>query len=222
MNAPHIQESGLNRSEAVLAGLLHALGKGVYQTKLVKLTYLLDEANYRLRGQTMTGFEYVRDNYGPNAEDNWIVRQLDELTGAGLIRMRQVRTTQGPAYLYKIDPCCDPSSLPLSSDDWGEIHATVHKYGNLNTKQVVRVSKDTAPMCGAQRYGALEFTQDSPLTAEEVDADPFWQETLAAIADQSDRISLDDLRSQSANSLSLDSDSPARRTPRSGERSGHL
>ena len=51
-------------------------------------------------------------------------------------------------------------------------------------------------MCGAQQYGTLVFTQDPPLTSEEVDADPFWQETLVAISSHSDRISMDDLRSQ--------------------------
>ncbi len=195
-NAPIIQESALSRPGAVLAGLLHALGKGVYRTKLVKLTYLLDEASYRLRGQTMTGFQYMWDNYGPNAEDNRIVRELDQMARAGVITMRRVMETPGPAYLYKIGPCCGPATLPLSSDDWVEIHTTVHKYGKLTTKQVVKASKATAPMCGARQYGALVFTQDPPLTPEEVDADPFWQETLAAIDNQSDRISLDALRSQ--------------------------
>ena len=198
MNAPPIQESALNRPEAVLAGLLHALGRGVYRTKLVKLTYLLDESNYRLHGRTMTGFEYVWDNYGPNAEDNRIVRELDEVARAGVITMRQVMETRGPTYFYKIGPHCDPAGLPLSSDDWVEIHTTVHKYGKLTTRQVVKASKTTAPMCGARQYGALVFTQDPPLTPEEVDSDPFWRETLAAINSQSDRISLDDLQSQSA------------------------
>ena len=197
MNAPPIQESALNRPEAVLAGLLHALGRGVYRTKLVKLTYLLDESNYRLRGRTMTGFEYMWDNYGPNAEDNRIVRELDQMGRAGVITMRQVMETPGPAYLYKIGPCCDPADLPLSSDDWVEIHTTVHKYGKLTTTQVVKASKATAPMCEARQYGALVFAQAPPLTPEEVDSDPFWQETLAAIDIQSDRISLDDLRSWS-------------------------
>ena len=195
MSLPHDQESTLNRSEAVLAGLLHALGGTVPRTKLVKLTYLLDGANYGLRGQTMTGFEYIWDNYGPNAQSNGIVRRLDEMIEAGVISMREKKGTRGPAYLYRIDPYRDLASLPLSSDDWVEIHTTVYKYGKLRTEEVVKVSKDTEPMREVQQYDTLKFAQDPPLTTEEVNADPFWRETVAAMDDKSNRISIEALRS---------------------------
>ena len=73
----------MDRTEAVLQGLLFALDKEVHRTKLVKLTYLLDEASYRLRGQTMTGLDYMWDRYGPNAADNAIVRSLNGQVSRG-------------------------------------------------------------------------------------------------------------------------------------------
>ena len=157
-----MKESELTRPEAVLAGLLYALAGSVYRTKLVKLVYLLDEANYRLRGQTMTGFEYVWDNYGPNAESNGIVHQLDGMVEAGMVVMRSTEGPQGPRYIYKISPHCDLANLQLTSDNWVEIYTAVSKYGKLNTRQIVSFSKATAPMRKAKQYNALELTQDTP------------------------------------------------------------
>ena len=43
---------------SLLLGILYSMPKGVPRTNLVKLTYLIDEANYRLRGETITGLTY--------------------------------------------------------------------------------------------------------------------------------------------------------------------
>ena len=189
----------MDRSEAVLLGLLYALGREAYRTKLVKLTYMLDEASYRLRGQTMTGFEYEWSHYGPNAADNAIVRRLNECAESGALAMNERKTPYGnPAYGYRISPDCNPSGLPLSSDDWIEIQTAVHNYGNMNRDQIVREAKSTAPFRTARQYQRLEFTQDPPLTPEEVSADPFWQETLASMRSTSPRISIDQLREEVA------------------------
>ena len=100
-------------------------------------------------------------------------------------------------YIYKIGPHCDLANLQLTSDDWVEIHTAVSKYGKLNTQQIVSFSKATAPMRKAQQYNTLELTQDTPLTPEEVAADPFWRETSEAMANKSERITLEALRARS-------------------------
>ena len=187
----------MEQSKAVLQGLLYALQGDVARTKLVKLTYLLDESNYRLRGQTMTGFTYEWDHYGPNAEDNAIVSTLDEMVQTGSITMRVVPTPFGnTTYKYRVTPDYDPSVLPLSSDDWVEILAAVRKYGAMNRDQIVRASKSTEPMRKARQYEPLEFEQAPPLTPREVAGDPFWQETFAAVADASERVTIDELRAR--------------------------
>ena len=189
----------MDRTEAVLRGLLHALGREEFRTKLVKLTYLLDEASFRLRGQTMTGLEYIYDHYGPNAADNAIARALDEIVESGAAtRSERMTPFNALAYGYRISPDCDPTCLPLSSHDWVEIQAAVHKYGNMNRDAIVREAKSTAPFQTARQYQRLAFTQDPPLTPEEISADPFWQETLAAMRDNSKRISIDELREEVA------------------------
>ena len=195
------ENAEMDRTQAVLVGLLYAMGKEVYRTKLVKLAYLMDEAYYRIRGQTLTGLDYTWDHYGPNATDNAIPRCLDEIVESGAITMIERRTPyNNSAYAYSVSPDCDPADLPLSGDDWIEIHTVVHNYGSMNRDQIVRASKATAPMRGATQYEKLVFTQDPPLTPEEIAADPFWRETFAAMHDTSERISIDELRARVAQS----------------------
>ena len=174
-----------SQAKAVLQGLLFTLGKIVYRTKLVKLTYLADEANYRFRGKTLTGLDYIWDNYGPNAEDNEIVVTLGELVRDGLVNMveQPLPFGGGMTYRYEITDRLDPSDLPLSSDDWIEIHTAVHKYGKMNTRKIVRASKVTAPMKDAHQYGQLELQQDPSLslTDEEIANDPFLREAFDAV-----------------------------------------
>ena len=64
----------------------------------------------------------------------------------------------------------------------------------MNRDDIVKASKATAPMLRAKQFENLTFTQDPPLTPEEISADPFWQETLVAMRDTSERISIDELR----------------------------
>ncbi len=185
------------RPEAILLGLLQVLGRDVTRTKLVKLTYLMDEANYRLRGETMTGYEYIFDYYGPNAEGNAIVEVLDEMNEDGLVDI-QVREMLGDRtmYLYRDIGKVAPNDLPLSGEDWLEILAAVRKYGQMNREQIVTASKDTAPMRNAVQFQRLQFQQDAVLTDDEIAGSAFWQETVAGINNSSQRIPIEEIRQQ--------------------------
>jgi hypothetical protein len=181
--------------EAVLQGLLYTLSNGVYRTKLVKLVYLLDETNYRLRGRTMTGFGYEWSHYGPNAVGNAIVSTLDGLVKAGTITMENEATPNGTAYRYQIAPSFDPTKLSLSADEWAEIRSVNYRYGKMNRDKIVQESKATAPMqkVGSQ-YESLKFEQDPLLTQEEIDADPLWKETVDALNNPGEVVDIEEVR----------------------------
>ena len=188
-----------NQSEAVLQGLLYTLSNGVDRTKLVKLTYLLDETNYRLRGRTMTGFGYEWDHYGPNAVGNAIVSTLDGLVKAGTITMEDVTTFNYPTYRYQIAPSFDPTKLSLSADEWAEIRSVNYRYGKMNRDEIVQESKATAPMQKVDdQYDSLKFEQDPPLTQEEIDADPLWKETVDALNNPGEYVDIEEVRSMRA------------------------
>ena len=188
-----------DRPKAVLQGLLQALGGRVFRTKLISLTYLVDEANYRFRGETVTGLSYWREHCGVNSVDNEIVRLLEELVDDGLVTMTVHSMPQGgKAYGYQTTDRSDPASLSLSSDDWVEVQTAVHRYGGMTTAQIVKLSKSTAPMQNARRqYERLNLQQDPSLTLtdEEIADDPLLQEAIDAMLSDNDQgITLEELR----------------------------
>lgn len=193
---------GDTKLESLLLGLLYALGTNVYRTKLVKITYLIDEANYRLRGNTITGLTYIWDNYGPNAESNDIVATLDRLAADGRVTMTRVRNYYGsPAYRYELARDTDITNLHLTDADWLEIQAAVQKYKDKSVGYITRASKATEPVQRAGQYDTLDFRQDTSLyiTDEEITNDPFLQETLYALrSDTGERVSLKELRERIA------------------------
>ena len=113
---------------------------------------------------------------------------LGELDRDGLVRMTPQPLPSGDmSYFYESTDRSDPSLLPLSSDDWIEIHTAVQNYGDMNTKQIVRASKLTAPMKNASQYDRLNLRRDQSLTLthEDIANDPFLQEAVgAALSDK--------------------------------------
>ena len=190
------QQLNMGRPEAIIAGLLYALKGSVNRTKLVKLTYLLDESEYRLHGKTMTGFDYIWDNYGPNAKANGIVACLAGMVDRDLVTMQRLDGSHGPQYNYRVFRGCVPANLPLSSEDWVNIFAIAQNYGRLNSKVVVAKSKETEPMKRALgEDDDLVFNQDSPISEEEMAAVPLYMQVDEAMSDQSEWMTIEDLRS---------------------------
>ena len=188
--------------ESLLLGLLYMLGTSAYRTKLVKLTYLIDESNYRLRGNTITGLTYIWDNFGPNAESNEIVKTLDRLASSGAILKHVGLTKYGsPTYRYSIEDSLNVADLTLTDGDWLVLRSAVHECKRMTVKQITQKSKNTLPVQRAGQYDTLQFIQDTSLTLtnEEISDDPFLLETLSAIgADDGERLTLDELRERIA------------------------
>ena len=187
------------RPKAVLLGLLEALGGRVFRTDLINLTYLMDEANCRIRGETVTGLSYWLGRSGPNAVDDEIVRLLEELVDDGLVAMTVQSTPEnGKVYGYQTTHRSDATGLPLSGDAWIEIQTAVHKYGDMTTAQIVKASKSTAPMQNVSRKFELLNLQRDPsllLTGEDVANDPLLQEAIdAMLSDDGEGITLEELQ----------------------------
>ncbi len=185
------------RLRAMLLALLHTLGKKACKTKIVKLVYLTDERNYQLRGETITGLEYIRERGGPNERDNRIVRMLDRLVQDGELTEEICVQPVGGVHRYGTSRNLDISTLPLSSDDWIEIQTSVHKYGHMKTEGIVRKSRNTISFQNAREYETLQLFQDQALriTDEDIANDPLLRTAVQAReADTGERITLDDLR----------------------------
>ncbi len=151
----------MSQSKAVILGILQLIGprRPTRRTKLVKLIYLLDESYYRLYGRTLTGFSYMYDSFGPNAEGNEIVKVVDELVEDGLVSCKKIDYSVGPGYNYRIvhEEVDSEDDLPLNDDDWVQLMLIVGQYGGMNRTQITRHAKATKPMKGVLQYDTLEF-----------------------------------------------------------------
>lgn len=163
-HAPAAQD--LDRADAVLLGLLAAMGEEVFRTKMVNLTYLLDDLSFRHDDMTITGFDYQWDHYGPDAVGNGIAKRLDAMTQKGLVRTREILVPPGyRARGYQIADRVEVANLPLTIDDWALIHSVVYTYGSMNRADIVRASKQTIPMQNAKQRQRIEFRRDPEIDA---------------------------------------------------------
>lgn len=137
-------------------------GRPIYRTALVKLVYLIDYIYAQHTGRTLTGFDYVWDDYGPNAVGNRIVKAADRLHSAkGIVSIEKGLTPSGnPKYQYHLSVDTTPIELP---DELGEriIKDVVMAFGNLNWSDIVRAAKATQPVRKAKPGGRLELAPDS-------------------------------------------------------------
>ena len=192
------------RRQAVLLGLLQALGKEVLRTKLVKLTYLLDNFRFEQIGQPMTDLTYHWDHYGPNAVGNAITNDLAQLSRQGLvIDIQKLTPYENYANYYKVADSVQAEDIPLTAQDWVFINVIVKRHGRMSREQIVRESKQTRPMQGARQYQVLEFVPN-PMAQDlkeafYADAD-FVQQTRIGMTSTDAPIDIEKLRGEVAKS----------------------
>lgn len=193
---------GLSRPEAVLLGVLCTVGAEVLRTRLVKLVYLLDNARFEQLGDTLTGFTYHWDHYGPNTVDNALTETLAKLSSRGLVVDTQKLTPyENYANYYRCSSSLKAEDIPLDTADWAFIHSIVKQYGRLSRQAIVRESKRTPPMQGVQQYKVLHFVANPTIAAMKADFfsdEGFVKATREALAQMSDLVELDTLREQVA------------------------
>lgn len=188
----------LNHKEAVILGLLSQLQRGILRTNLVKLIYLLDNAHFEHLGETMTGFTYHWDRYGPNAVGNAIIETVWGLSKKGLVCESQSPTPyESPAFNYAITEKVDKKKLPLTDTDWVFIKAISKKYGRMSRTAIVRESKNTSPMKGVEQFAVLSFRENGRIKSlkDSFFADAaFVEQTTAALAASGNPMTLEELR----------------------------
>ena len=134
------------------------MGVGFGKTKLVKLLYLMDVENYRIRRTTISGLEWHFYHYGPYAFD--IDNSLKELELD--IPQDTVRTGQGhKAIVFRLSHDHRPSlgeHLP-SSRELRIVNTVVRDWGEVDLNALLNhVYFYTEPMEHAERGDVLDFS----------------------------------------------------------------
>ena len=186
----------LDKSDAVLLGLLAMLesGKEICTARMVNLIYLLDEFSYQHDGVTLTGFDYIRSDDGPNVANDEVEKGLASLVRKGLVHCAQKSASPGS---YKIDGQVNLAKIPLSADDWALIHSVIREYGGLSHADMVKAARRTMPMKNSVRYGKLRFQPNPKIEtfkqSARKDAD-FMEECMTALADSLEGVAIEELR----------------------------
>ena len=186
----------LDKSDAVLLGLLAMLesGKEICTARMVNLIYLLDEFSYQHDGVTLTGFDYIRSDDGPNVANDEVEKGLASLVRKGLVHCAQKSASPGS---YKIDGQVNLAEIPLSADDWALIHSVIREYGGLSHADMVKAAWRTMPMKNSVRYGKLRFQPNPKIEtfkqSARKDAD-FMEECMTALADSLEGVAIEELR----------------------------
>lgn len=172
----------LTKLHTVILAFAQEIGRPIHKTKLVKLVYLLDNLFYEHVGRTLTGLEYVWDNYGPNAVSNAIVREADNLVNRTRLHAKDTVSMYGTAArTYRAFPLT-PSvqDLPLDPTEWEFIGKITKQYGALGVSAIVAASKATTPFQGTTQYQRLEMKQREDLAEfrKKLEATPGYLESL--------------------------------------------
>lgn len=159
------QPNHIDKTGAVIQGILALLGRQIWRTNLVKLVYLADNRFYECVGETITGNEYWWDNFGPNAVDNAIVKSADSLLRAGNLRANTSLSMQGNRrHQYWVENPEEVWDEVASLLDWGEqqiLRDIVKEYGSVNSAvRLAEMSKQTKPFENAKQYDILRFKQN--------------------------------------------------------------
>ncbi|MCH7625624.1 MAG: SocA family protein [Chloroflexi bacterium] len=159
------EQEQIEKTRAVVRGMLSLTGRTLHRTELVKLIYLADNRFFESTGRTITGNTYMWHHYGPNSVSHAITCEAKELVDAGTIRMTVSESMYGgESFRYWVD---DPDG------EWGNIGSTldagerqvlmdiVSQYGNMSIQSLVGASKRTIPFEDARQYQLLEMKQDA-------------------------------------------------------------
>ncbi len=142
----------MNNANDVILNIMAELGVQVQAMQLVKLVYLVDYVHFQHFGETVTGFEYHWDRFGPNAIKHGIIAAAEPL-------LSERKSGYGSRY-FSLEPDTPIPALPARVQM--VLSDVVHRYGKLSVEEITAVSKETAPFEGARPYDRLQMEQSLP------------------------------------------------------------
>ncbi|MBI2908743.1 MAG: DUF4065 domain-containing protein [Chloroflexi bacterium] len=161
----------MTKAQSVIAHVVGGVREPVLSTKLVKLVYLVDYLYYQHFGRTLTGFDYMWDNFGPNATGHAIVTEAHRLTAQGVLCSRQEPNIYGSeSTRFSLNTKHLPALAPQEQAVVSDILA---RFGKMGLREIVAASKRTKPFKAAHQYEVLQLrriAEPTYTTAEDLEA----------------------------------------------------
>lgn len=157
-----------NRGQAAILRLLDRVrdrvGKPIHRTKLVKLIYFVDYIYAQHTGNTLTGFTYMWDRYGPNAVGHAVAAEAGKLVNQGLINMKVDLTEYGDyLFRYVLAPNVEQAA-PVDDLSEGIIEHVLDEYGRMTVQRLAAASKRTRPFLKARQGEILDLSPEEKKT----------------------------------------------------------
>jgi uncharacterized phage-associated protein len=124
------------------------------QTKLIKLIYLADVYHMEKYGKRLTNVPFRHWYYGPYSEV--IGEELEHLCGEGIINQKVYQTRSG--YFAEIPtPNVKETTIELPNKALEVLKAVVEDFGNMNTDQIVKITKAGPPFADTPFGEEIDF-----------------------------------------------------------------
>lgn len=147
--------------QQMLFVFLRTLNKEVPKTKLAKLIYLADFANYYNTHESMSGLEYRKIEYGPVPD--YYFRLMEELNDEGKININS--TDKGALLISETRAGEIVDDNLLSSEEKRLIKKIAKKWRGKNTAEIVAFTHSQIPYSFADRGEIVPYeliTQEDP------------------------------------------------------------
>ena len=127
----------------------YQLGK----TKLAKLLYYLDFISYREKGDSVTGTEYYKQDYGPLAKD--LPEMISELVEKNDLEVERLEINEKQRHKFKA--LSDIEESVFDEDELILLRKLKNYYADWSTSEMVAKSHLEAPWVQAEEGGKLSY-----------------------------------------------------------------
>jgi hypothetical protein len=123
---------------------------------------MIDEMHFRHFGKTVTGLNYMWDNFGPNSIGDAIVNEASELGNLGIINIWMEPNSHGShSYKYKLNKQDETLTGTLSDVEKYVIRDITCHYKNYTLDELIDASKQTESFKGVNQYEVIKLKKSN-------------------------------------------------------------
>ena len=139
--------------------------KPLYQTKLLKLLYLIDEESTIKTGTPVTWLTYKAWQFGPVAEDVYYSKNPGQNNFSKYVIFEHVR---GNSYIVR--PIIEFDDAEFSQTDLTIVNDVIDKYGRLSIKKLVSITHTTGSLWNKTiKHSGIRFSQNNKTSDANID-----------------------------------------------------
>lgn len=126
------------------------------ETKLQKLLYFCDFAHFEENGESITGFDYIKNNFGPTIVD--LPKILKEMEKRGMIKVISGKNYYGfPKKNFSMLASDINPEKNFSKEELYTINEVNEAYEKLTPSEISRLSHTDMPFLATEDFGQIKY-----------------------------------------------------------------